>query len=119
MDLNKLLAEIPTDFVNKANELTIQLRNSLKGKSFNGEAGAGLVKVTVIYPGKVKAVLINAEFTPENKALIEDLIPAAIDRALESLYNEETEVARDLQEKLTKLLSQSKEASSSIEDEFN
>jgi len=50
-----------------------------------GESGGDMVRVHVQYPGNIIKVDLNCEMKEENKALIEDLILASIDRAYKKL----------------------------------
>jgi DNA-binding YbaB/EbfC family protein len=59
-----------------------EVQNRLDAVEVTGEAGAGLVKVTASAKGAVKTVAIDPSlFKPEEQAVVEDLIVAAIQDA--------------------------------------
>jgi DNA-binding YbaB/EbfC family protein len=59
-----------------------EVQDRLDAVEVTGEAGAGLVKVTASAKGAVKAVAIDPSlFKPEEQAVVEDLIVAAIQEA--------------------------------------
>lgn len=47
-----------------------------------GQAGAGLVKVVVSYPNKVKSIAIDQSLFNEDRDMLEDLLVAGINDAL-------------------------------------
>jgi nucleoid-associated protein EbfC len=58
------------------------VQNRLDEIEVTGEAGAGLVKVTANAKGAVKALAIDPSlFRPEERAVVEDLIVAAVQDA--------------------------------------
>lgn len=67
-----------------------------------GEAGGDMVRVSVKYPGNVTQVKFNCELKDENKALLEDLVVAATERAfkkLDLLYKDMTQqLAKEIKE---------------------
>ncbi len=59
-----------------------QMRERLSRMSITGEAGAGMVKVTVSGDGQVKNVDIDpALLVPDEKAMVEELIISALNEA--------------------------------------
>lgn len=70
-----------------------QLTEELKAKRVTGSAGAGLVEVDANGAGEVLAVRIDPSLVEkQDRELIEDLLPAAINAALEKtkdLYAEQ------------------------------
>jgi DNA-binding YbaB/EbfC family protein len=77
------------------------VQNRLDAVEVTGEAGAGLVKVAASAKGAVKAVTIDPSlFKPEEQAVVEDLIVAAIQdaqaRAVEAAQAEMAKVTDGL-----------------------
>lgn len=60
----------------------------------NGESGAGMVKVTMTGRHDVKKIDIDSSLLTEEKAILEDLIAAAVNDAVRK-------VERDTQEKMS------------------
>ncbi|HTP78897.1 MAG TPA: YbaB/EbfC family nucleoid-associated protein [Bacteroidota bacterium] len=68
----------------KMQERIAEVQSMLEGKTVTGESGGGMVKVTV--NGKQRIVKIEIEnevVKPEEKDMLEDLIAAAVNQAME------------------------------------
>ena len=61
------------------------VQNKLAEMEFTGEAGAGLVKVTATGRHHIKNVKIAASLFEEDKEMVEDLVAAAINNALNKI----------------------------------
>ena len=61
-----------------------------KNMSFTGEAGAGLVKITMTGKYDVKSVNIDESLLKEDKEMLEDLVAAAVNSAVKKV--EETSI---------------------------
>lgn len=75
-DLSELMA--------KAGQMQEQMQKAqeaLQKKEYNGEAGAGMVKVTINGRHDCKRVEIDPSLLSDDKELLEDLIAAAINDA--------------------------------------
>ncbi len=82
--------------IQKMQEKMAQVQASLEGKTVEAEAGGGMVKATV--NGKQQVVKIQIEkevVNPEDIAMLEDLIIAAVNKGLE-------EAAKMAQEEMSK-----------------
>ena len=86
MNINQLMkqAQMLQEKVQKANEE--MLRHEV-----SGEAGAGLVKVTMTGRFEIKRVSIDESLLKEDKEVLEDLIAAAVNDAVRKIekYKEE------------------------------
>ena len=76
-----------------------KLQKSQAEKLFTGEAGGGLVKVTLNGLRKVITIALDPEFRKEDDAIMQDLIKIAFNNALDK-------VEADTQGKLSGLTSQ-------------
>ncbi len=63
-------------------EKMAQLQQDLASKEVMGEAGAGLVKVAMTGRHDVNKVEIDASLMSEDKAMLEDLVAAAVNDAV-------------------------------------
>ena len=59
-----------------------QAQNELAAMEVVGEAGAGMVRVTMTGRHDVRSVRIDAELMAEDKEMLEDLIAAAVNDAV-------------------------------------
>ena len=59
-----------------------QAQNELASMEVEGEAGAGMVRVTMTGRHDVRSVRIDAELMSEDKEMLEDLIAAAVNDAV-------------------------------------
>ena len=59
-----------------------QAQNELASMEVEGEAGAGMVRVTMTGRHDVRSVRIDAELMTEDKEMLEDLIAAAVNDAV-------------------------------------
>lgn len=78
-----------------------EVQESLDSITVEGEAGAGLVKVTATAKGELTGISIDPSiFSPDDKEVAEDLILAAVKdaqaRASERAQKEMSRVAEDL-----------------------
>ncbi len=84
-----------TDMMKKAQEMQQKMgdiQNSLEGLEVVGEAGAGMIKVTLSAKGVMKSISIAPElFDSEESEVVEDLIIAA--------HNDAKGKAEDLHQK--------------------
>jgi DNA-binding YbaB/EbfC family protein len=71
-------------------------QNRLDAIEVEGEAGAGLVKVTATAKGEVKRLAIDPSlFVPEEREVVEDLIVAAVrDAQAKAMVAAQAEMAR-------------------------
>ena len=59
-----------------------QAQNELASMEVEGEAGAGMVRVTMTGRHDVRSVRIDADLMSEDKEMLEDLIAAAVNDAV-------------------------------------
>ena len=85
--------------IQKMQEKMAEVQQELEGKTVVGEAGGGMVKVTVNGRQQLVKVAIEKEvIDPADPEMLEDLIVAATNKALE-------EAARMAQEEMAKVTS--------------
>ena len=79
----------PFEFMKQMGTLEAQMKNiksQLSGITATGNAGAGMVEVTVIGEHKVVSISINdIMLSPENKNMIETLVTSAFNDATDKL----------------------------------
>jgi len=61
-----------------------KVQNDLASKTVTEESGGGMVKATVNGQKQVISVVIDPEVLKEEKEMIEDMVVAAVNKALES-----------------------------------
>ena len=72
-------------------------QEDLKNKEFTGQAGGGMVSVTVDGAGTVKSIDINPEILdPEDVELVEDMVLSAIQAASEKADENQSEAFGDM-----------------------
>ncbi|HEX9006084.1 MAG TPA: YbaB/EbfC family nucleoid-associated protein [Bacteroidota bacterium] len=82
--------------IQKMQEKMAQVQAALEGKTVEAEAGGGMVKVTVNGKQQVVKITIEKEVVnPEDIAMLEDLVIAAVNKGLE-------EAAKMAQEEMSK-----------------
>jgi nucleoid-associated protein EbfC len=85
--------------IQKMQERMAQVQEELERKTVVGEAGGGMVKVTANGKQRVVSIAIEKEVVnPDDVAMLEDLVLAAINKALE-------ESSRTAQEEMSKVTS--------------
>ncbi|RMG96532.1 MAG: YbaB/EbfC family nucleoid-associated protein [Deltaproteobacteria bacterium] len=70
----------------KAQELKAQMEYIQKGlaeRTVEGSAGAGMVKVTATGTGRIQKIEIDPQVLSEDREMIEDLVTAAVNQALD------------------------------------
>lgn len=103
---DKLPGVIPLEILPELNELAREFEQKFKKKEFIGESGAGIVKVVVHHPGKIAKVEIEERyFNPENKKLVEDLIPSAIERALDTMTEQYKDMMTEASTRIQEIVS--------------
>ncbi len=73
------------DLMKQAQEMQAKMQGmqeELANAEVNGEAGAGLVKITMTGRHDVKSVSIDASLMDEDKEILEDLLAAAVNDAV-------------------------------------
>ena len=81
-DLRKMAAQAREH----AEKLQANMQRERSGLVCHGEAGAGMVKVSIDGESKVRSVSIDPEvIDPEDRELLEDLVATATNQALEKL----------------------------------
>ena len=73
------------DLMKQAQQMQEQMQKAqqdIAGKEVQGEAGAGLVKVTMNGRHDVRGVNIDSSLLTEDKEILEDLIAAAVNDAV-------------------------------------
>jgi DNA-binding protein YbaB len=106
---------LPEDIIPELNEIAREYETKFMKQEFVGESGAGIVKATVIHPGKLTKVQIEEKyFNLENKRLVEDLIPSAIERALEQMSANWKEQLGEAQDRIQKIVNRFSEQQGSI-----
>jgi|SRR5690606_16073398 len=65
-----------------------QMQEELANMEVQGEAGAGLVKVTMTGRHDVRQVSIDASLLSEDKEMLEDLVAAAVNNAVRKVEEE-------------------------------
>ena len=76
------------DLMNQAKKIQEQMEKSqkaLKDAEYDGESGAGLVKVIMSGTYDLKKVNIDASLLNEEKSLLEDLIASAVNDAVRKI----------------------------------
>lgn len=87
MDMNANLGDIMKE-AQKMQERMQKAQEELANMTVTGEAGAGLVKVTMNGRHDVKSVSINQNLMDEDKEMIEDLVAAAVNDAVRKVEKE-------------------------------
>ena len=77
MDLNDLMKQ-----ARAMQEQLQKAQQELAAQEVTGESGAGLVKVTMNGKHQVRKVALDAGLMTEEKALVEDLVAAAVNDAV-------------------------------------
>lgn len=73
------------EMMRQAQQMQERLQQELAGKTVSGEAGGGLVKVTMNGLLEVKSVKIDpTAIDPKDPTLLEDLVRAAVQQAVEA-----------------------------------
>jgi nucleoid-associated protein EbfC len=85
--------------IQKMQERMAQVQEELERKTVSGEAGGGMVKVTANGKQHIVNIAIEKEVVnPDDVAMLEDLVLAAVNKALE-------ESSRTAQEEMSKVTS--------------
>jgi nucleoid-associated protein EbfC len=75
------------DMIKNAGEMQKNMAEKLKQYKATGEAGGGMVKVTMNGHFEVESIIIDESFLKEEKSFVEDVIKAAINDATAQLRN--------------------------------
>lgn len=75
----------------QAQEAMKQMQAEIAATEITGEAGAGMVKITLNGKHEARRVQIDAEALKEDKEFLEDLIAAAINDAAQKLERQSAE----------------------------
>jgi len=92
-NMNKLLKQ-----AQKMQSQVMKAQEELQRKEYEGAAGGGMVKVTMNGKNELVSIKINPEVVdPQDVEMLEDLIVAAHQSALEQVRGESNEVFGSLQ----------------------
>ncbi|WP_045858900.1 YbaB/EbfC family nucleoid-associated protein [Teredinibacter purpureus] len=87
------------DLMKQAQEMQAKMQkmqDDIAGIEVSGESGAGLVKIVMTGRHDVKAVAIDASLMTEDKAMLEDLLAAAVNDAVRRVEAENQKRMGDL-----------------------
>lgn len=69
----------------KLQEEMQRIQEGLKDKIVTAEAGGGMVKVTISGANEIRSIVIEREvINPDDKEMLEDLIVAAVNKAIQA-----------------------------------
>lgn len=97
------LDKLPREMVDSIVNMVKHMKSQIDKKQTIGEAGAGIVKVTVNSKNRIKEVKIDCELKKENKLLIETLIPVAHSEACEKMTTICQEISTEMMHKTRKI----------------
>src|SRR5688572_24342902 len=98
---NLLTPELMVELNNVAREYEDKFRK----KEFTAAAGAGIVKATVTWGSRnIRISIDDKYFNAENKSLVEDLIPSAIQRAQDAMDTEWKEMLSEAGAKIQEIV---------------
>jgi DNA-binding YbaB/EbfC family protein len=87
------------DIMQQAQKMQAEMQKAqqeLAEREVTGEAGAGLVKVTMTGRHDVRRVAIDPSVLSEDKSVLEDLLAAAVNDAVRRVENANREAMKDL-----------------------
>lgn len=84
------------DMVKNAGEMQKNMTEKLKQQKATGEAGGGMVKVSMNGHFEVEGIVLDESLLKEDKAFIEELVKAAVNDATAQLRSSMTDYLKSL-----------------------